>query len=123
MVIIAKAAPNPSEAPATKAQGPSLNMKSCIKFFREMKSILDTLQEISLKEEDREYLVRTECKGTCSSVWYGRVLLNFQAADTPCGQDQFQQVCRQLLRLPFPFHINRFTCHFHGFQCIIGCSQ
>jgi transposase len=35
----------------------------------DIKQDLDTLQEISLKEEDREYLVRTECKGTCSSVF------------------------------------------------------
>jgi len=35
----------------------------------DIKQDLDTLQEISIKEEDREYLVRTECKGTCSSVF------------------------------------------------------
>lgn len=35
----------------------------------DIKQDLDALQEISLKENDREYLVRTECKGTCSSVF------------------------------------------------------
>ena len=35
----------------------------------DIKQDLDNLQEISLKEKDREYIVRTECKGTCSQVF------------------------------------------------------
>ena len=35
----------------------------------DIKQDLDNLQEVTLKENDQEFLIRTECKGSCSYVF------------------------------------------------------